>query len=281
MAECATESNTSEMRKDDTITANGHHTTNSAVVADVTTALTNTVASARSEPNNQPEPKTRRQKIKAEHDECRITKRAKCKDLEPSHKKRKHVDLSKFPRVSQRKAIRCLQEDFGLEVLDSNNNCITTELPNDRQRRACRFQGKEYSSVEELRDALCRTGLFAPSEEWFYLNMTMPEWGKWYLPSTQKAKNLADWIRLAMVPVSCLKAAIERLKPVDVKKILAKMGIKCVMGDYTMDGQQLRWEAVERRLATEGFSEILWNHPGATTDEKLSVMLYALDYKTM
>jgi hypothetical protein len=206
----------------------------------------------------------------------RRTKRGNSKEESgPAPKKRKNVVLGKFPRVHQISVLRVLQEEFGLEVL----NCEEANF--HRPSGACRLQGKEYASVEKMRDELCRTGLVAPNDDWFYENMAKPERAKWYLPSSEKAKGIADWIRLAVVPVSCLKATVEVLQPLDVKKILAKLDIKCDMGYYTMDGQQLRWDALERALATEGFSETLWNHSGATIDEKLSVMLYGLDYQTM
>lgn len=251
--------------------------TNAATIA---AAAATTALSTVSKHTIQPKPRTRREKIKFEQEEKRRSKRANCKEPGPiTPKKRKHVDVIKFPRVSQIRVLRLLQEDFGLEFL--NNNTNNNEINLHRPSGACRLQGKEYPSVEKMRDDLCHNGLMAPNEDWFYENMTMPDKADWYLPSSVKAKAIVHWIRLAVVPVLCLKATVEIMQPVEVKKILAKIGIKCDMGYYTMDGQQLRWGAVERRLATKGFSDTLWNHSGATTDEKLSVMLYGLDYKTM
>ena len=198
-------------------------------------------------------------------------------------------EMAKFPNPSQSNVLLHLCQDFGLQLLDTNNNNNNTNCETDTMGGSCRWEGQEFPSVAALRTHLCRTGLVAPSSEWFYENMQPADPLYYfaggtglYVPETKKARMIADWVRLDMVPPAHRKAtSLEWLSKTEVQAILRKLGVRAAMGYFNMDGEELQWKQVEQKLATFGLSEQLWEHPGATVTEKLSVLLFCFDYRVM
>ncbi|KAI2498566.1 hypothetical protein MHU86_15910 [Fragilaria crotonensis] len=192
-------------------------------------------------------------------------------------------EMAKFPNPSQSDVLLYLCQDFGLQLNDSKNgDNVSTGV-------SCRWEGQEFPSIDALRTHLCRTGLVAPSKEWFHKNMQRADRLRYYgggtelyVPETKKARMIADWIRLDIVPVAHRKfASLERLAKKEVQTVLRKVGVRATMGHFEMDGEELQWNEVERKLATFGLSQQLWEHPGATVTEKLSVLLYYVDYEVI
>jgi hypothetical protein len=84
-----------------------------------------------------------------------------------------------------------------------------------------------------------------------------------------------------IVPDEYLRHPIEELSKGEAQVILAKFNIQLQLGYYTLDGDLLQWKDLERKFATTGLSEKLWEHPGATLSEKLSLLHFFMDYSTM
>ena len=196
-----------------------------------------------------------------------------------------------FPNPCQTSVLQYLCEDFGLlqvpvRSLDCNNN-VDNGVNIDT---VYQWQGLKFPSVNALRTHLCQTGeLVAPSVEWFHENMEPADSNYYfhggrilYFPKTDKAKMIADWIRLDIIPEAHRTTArVELLDRFEVKKILGKIGVQAYMGYYNMGGESLPFDELERKFATCGFSNQLMDHPGATLTEKLSVLNYYLDFETM
>jgi hypothetical protein len=206
-----------------------------------------------------------------------ITKSNKKGEMKDASKQMKAPNvIARFPRPSEQVAIKHLISDFGLEVEESMNDSTNYK-----------FEGKEFKSIGHLRDYLCRVGLVA-TPEWIDENMKYERFycssfGKQdlYIPKTAKAKCLTNWIRLAIVPEEHLQQPIEELSKSDVQVILAKFNVKLQLGYYTFNGDLVQWKDLERKFATSGLSEELWEHPGATLSEKLSLLNFFMDYSTM
>jgi hypothetical protein len=201
------------------------------------------------------------------------------------------TSIGTFPTPSQGEVVRLLKREFGLEELTEKDGTLLFQV------------GKhKFPSLNELRTHLCRNGLESP-KEWFYQNMVFVE--EYYnletkeygihVPSTKQAKSVSDWIRLDILPreyhypaSSNTKAAaaaliLTKLAKHEVQQLLGKMGITLDLGYYQLvdDGELMSWGDLERQIATHGLPERLWEHPGATRNEKLSLVLFFLDYKTM
>jgi hypothetical protein len=199
----------------------------------------------------------------------------KCEMNDVSKKNVTNV-ITRFPKPSQAHAMKYLINDFGLEVENPMLHCTKYK-----------FEGKEFESVDHLRNYLCRVGLVA-TQEWIEENMNYERFycssfGKQdlYIPKTIKAKCLTDWIRLAIIPEEYLRHPIDELSKAEAQIILAKFNIQLQLGYYTLDGDLVQWKDLEEKFATVGLSKELWEHPGATLQEKLSLLHFFMDYSTM
>ena len=219
-----------------------------------------------------------------------------------ARKEEREQETVTFPHPSQSEVLRYLSQDFGLQFNDNDDcNCNDDDDDDDDDVSSgscgsCRWEDVEFPSIQAVRTHLCRTGLVAPSREWFHENMQRadPKYcyyfagsagggNEWYVPQSPKASMICEWIRLDIVPriYREKKITVERLVKSEVKTILRKMGVEARMGYYEMDDEELPWDELERKLATCGLSERYWQHPGATKTEKLSLLRYYVDYEVM
>ena len=194
-----------------------------------------------------------------------------------------------FPNPSQSEVLRYLSQDFGLQLNDDDRRGDDDDVFSGSSG-SCRWEDREFPSIQDVRKHLCHTGLVAPSREWFHENMQRADpicyfggGNDLYVPKSPKASMICEWIRLAIVPQIYREKMItvERLAKSEVRTILRKMGVEARMGYFEMDGEELQWDQLEQKLATSGLSEKYWQHPGATKTEKLSLLLYYVDYKVM
>jgi hypothetical protein len=224
---------------------------------------------------------TRKRLVEIEMEEVAPTKKSKATKTQANVK-------PSLPNPDQAEVVQILKDHFSVKKDEATGKWLQGEY-------------NIFESLGHLRKHLCKEGVFV-TQDWFENNLTLGQEPifdalkkcrvDFYVAKTGEAEAVKDWVRMAIFPPEFKEwCGITIAGPYDKKgaqQVVLKLGVGKTWGSYEFpeasDSRRtdfVDWPVLERHLATRGLPDRLWQHPGATIEEKLSLVKYLLDFQTL